>query len=64
LLLDLHPELAEPSGLPLLQYRTMAKEKEKYDKMKGQLNQMILKWELSGNGEHQRAEDAEDFGRC
>jgi hypothetical protein len=60
---DLHPELAEPHDLPLLQYRTTrAKVKEKCDEIRGQLNGMIVKWELSGNGGHKRVEDAEDFG--
>ena len=60
---DLHPELEKARDLPLLQYRTTrAKVKEKYDEMRGQLNGMIVKWELSGNGGHQRSEDADDFG--
>jgi hypothetical protein len=60
---DLHPDLAEPCDLPLKQYRTTrAKVKDKYDEMRIHLHGMVIKWEQSGNGGQQRAEDAEDFG--
>jgi hypothetical protein len=62
---DLHPERAEPRDLPLLQYRTTrSKVKEKYDEMRIHLNGMIVKWELSGSGGHQRDADpvSADFG--